>query len=285
MTLFLGAQLPTWETITIADISDWVHGGAVRLVSQREGRGHSVRTAVVRNDDGSVRELLLHSEESVFGPTDGCISEEANPFVGPAQPWLTDITDRSEPATVSQFGLAINDPVNCPANRDSGVRTGTHYHDFDDPDDATFAMVSMWNAGVRVFDIRDAERPVEVAYFNPGIVALANGTKRMDHAWGHVRYRPETGHIWFATASGGFWVVELGPSLRSRLDLQAPEPPPGKTKKDRKDKKQAASARYPHGRPGTDGVVRGPVDGRLVAVEPAAPEASPYYCTIPGGVA
>lgn len=280
MTLYLGGQLATWETITIADITEWVRGGAVRLVGQREGRGHSVRTATVRNDDGSVKnELLLHSEESVFGPTYGCISEEANPFVGPAQPWLTDITDPTNPETVSQFGLAINDPLNCPANRDSGVRTGTHYHDFDDPDDATFAMVSMWNAGIRLFDIRDAAKPVEVGYFNPGIVTVENDperedddTKRLDHAWGHVRYRPETGQIWFATSSGGFWVVELGPSLRKRLDLPAPdvEPTDGKVKKEKKDRdttSQSSYVRHPNGRPGTDGAVRGPADAPLLPAD------------------
>ena len=54
-----------------------------------------------------------------------------------------------------QFGLAINDPVNCPTQLDSRTNSSVHYHDVDDPDDTTFVMASMWNAGVRVFDVRD----------------------------------------------------------------------------------------------------------------------------------
>ena len=42
-----------------------------------------------------------------------------------------------------------------------------------------------------------------------------------DQAWAHVRYRPDTGHLWLTTASGGFWVLELEPQLRAALGLPA----------------------------------------------------------------
>ena len=55
--------------------------------------------------------------------------------------------------------------------------------------------------------------PREIAYFNPGDVDAGPGV-RLDNAWGHPRYDAKTGQIWFATASGGFWVVELEPQVR-----------------------------------------------------------------------
>lgn len=232
--LYLGGQLPTFETLTILDISKWLdRSGEPRIISQRSGRGHSVRTATIGG-----RRYTLHAEESVFGGAYSCLPEEGNPFVGPAEPWLTDITDEANPVRVSQFGLAINQVENCPAQLDSGVNTSVHYHDVDDEADTTFVMAPMWNAGLRIFDVRNPAKPTEVAYFNPADVDPGSET-RLDQAWGHVRYVKETGQIWFSTESGGFWVVELGRKLRRYLSLDdSGKPPP---------------VRSVRGRPGTKG--------------------------------
>jgi hypothetical protein len=77
-------------------------------------------------------------------------------------------------------------------------------------------MMSMWNAGLRIVDLRDPRHPTEVGYFNPGAFG-----GRLDKAWAHVRYRPESGQIWLATESGGFWVLELEPQVRAALGLPA----------------------------------------------------------------
>jgi hypothetical protein len=96
----------------------------------------------------------------------------------------------------------------------------------------------MWNAGVRVFDVRDPSHPVEVAYYNPGDVH-AGPEVVLDQAWGHIRWVPETGHLWYASANGGFWVLELEPQVRSHLGLDGEGAPP---------------VRDPDGAPGTGGV-------------------------------
>lgn len=244
--LYIGGQLPAWDMFTIVDISDWLArdasgapAGPPRVISQRSGRGHSVRSATIGG-----RRYVLHSEESVLGPAPyGCVPEEMNPAAGAAEPWLTDITDEANPVRVSQFGLAINQVENCAAQADSGVSASVHYHDVDDPDDTTFVMASMWNAGLRIFDVRDPVRPTEVAYFNPADLDPGQGTT-LDQAWGHVRYVPEKGQLWFATASGGFWVLELEPQLRSYLDVDPATP-----------------AVYPNGRPGTLGSERSIASG------------------------
>ena len=122
---------------------------------------------------------------------------------------------------VSQMTLAINDPANCPRQIADGENASVHYHDVDDPADTTFVMASMWNAGLRIFDVRQPLRPKEVAYFNPGMFETPSDSGLLDKAWGHVHYDQRTGHIWFATQSGGFWVVELEPQVRRALGLPA----------------------------------------------------------------
>lgn len=253
--LYLGGQLPTFEVFTILDIEDWLvdpEANRPRVISQRSGRGHSVRTATI----GGVP-YVLHSEESVFGLAKGCLPSALNPIAGAAEPWLTDISDETDPRfAVGRIGLEINRPEHCLAQLQSGVDASVHYHDVDDPDDTTFVMLSMWNAGLRVVDVRDPQRPREVAYFNPGDVAPGPDVV-LDQAWGHVRYVEETGHIWFATKEGGFWVVELEPQVRRALDLDEP----------------AGGQRHPRGRAGrADVPLRAVVANR--SLSPA------IYCTL-----
>ncbi len=190
--------------------------------------------------------------------------ETANPFAGPAQPWLTRIQDPTDPELVSQMGLEINQVDNCPDQLDAQENDSVHYHDVDDPDDTTFVMASMWNAGIRIFDVRDPARPTEVAYFNPGdIDPTAN--VHLDHAWAHIRYVPERGQIWFTTADGGFWVVRIEGKLRKYLDL---------------DRKNEA-----HGRPALHVPASDPGRAGTVGVSLPLPpggfvDVTPFYCTL-----
>jgi hypothetical protein len=265
-TLYAGGQTPTFELFSIVDISQWLERnpdgtpkGKPRVISQESGRGHSVRTATIGGEP-----YALHSEESVFGLAYGCIPQEAGPVAGAAQPWLTDIGDPAHPKTVSQFGLEINDPANCPEQLAAQENDSVHYHDVDDPADTTFVMASMWNAGLRVFDVRDPKNPTEVAYFNPADVDPSPSTK-LDHAWGHIRYVAKTGQIWFASADGGFWVVRIEGKVRDYLQLDAKNVKHGLPA-------LHVSSRDP-GRAATigAGLVR-PAGGYL--------DITPYYCTL-----
>ncbi|HEY2429103.1 MAG TPA: hypothetical protein VGI06_09250 [Acidimicrobiales bacterium] len=217
--LYLGGQTPEpgFDTFTIVDISHWPAQPPV-LLSQVNGRGHSIRLATING-----RTYALHSEESIVDPTaKGCLTADLNPFGGASQPWLSDVTDPRHPVMrISQFRLAINDPSNCATQVADQVNASVHYHDVDNATHTTFAMLSMWNAGLRIADLRDPYHPREAAYFNPGALRTPAGTPVLDQAWGHVRYLPQTGQIWFATATGGFWVVELEPQVRAFLGLPA----------------------------------------------------------------
>jgi hypothetical protein len=125
-------------------------------------------------------------------------------------------------------------------------------------------MASMWNAGLRVFDVRNPKSPTEVAYFNPGDVDPSPSTK-LDHAWGHVRYDARTGQIWFATADGGFWVVRLEGKVREYLQLDA------------KNVEQGLPALHvPAGEPGRAGTI----GARLVRPAAGYIDITPNYCTL-----
>lgn len=226
--LYVGGQMAGDEELLVLDIEGWPARPA-RIVGRTPTPGHSIRPATI---DGVP--YLLNSDESIVSPTaKGCVPDLLTPVGGASQPFLTDISVETAPVVRSQYRLPINEPASCPAQIASGSNASVHYHDLDDPDDTTFAMLSMWNAGLRVVDVRDPSRPTEVAYFNPGRfqvddpsggtaigTALAlDSPNQLDQAWAHSRYVPETGHIWLATRSGGFWVLELEPQVRAALDL------------------------------------------------------------------
>jgi hypothetical protein len=284
--LYLGAQTPQYEVFTIVDIKNWLatrdpveRATTARpdVLSQRSGRGHSVSRATI----AGAGTWVLHAEESVLtGQAFGCHyyagstfspNYGLNPFAGAAEAFLSDVSDPRNPTMhVNRLRLEINQPENCLAQFDSKVQASVHYHEFDRETDARFAMLSMQNAGIRVFDVRhpgtDSVR--EVAYFNPGDVTnpaddpttrdvneAADGTTTLDYAWGHPRFVPKTGHIWFATRAGGFWVVELEPQVRDYFDMDG-----------------GAAPVHPAGAPGTTGV-------QLNAVLPAV-DVDPAYCTL-----
>jgi hypothetical protein len=262
--LYIGGQMPGDEASMVVDIEGWPERPP-RVVSRFAGPGHSIRTATI---DG--RPFLLRSDESVVNPTANSCVPDVTPVGGAAQPFLTDLSDERAPVDRGRFTLAINDPAHCADALASGVNASSHYHDVDNRDDTTFAMVSMWNAGLRIFDVRDPGKPTEAAYFNPGIFGVPlldgsgapldpalnlQGQRGFDQAWGHVRYVPATGHIWVTTRTGGFWVLELEPQVRDLLGLPA------------------VPTRSPNGAP--------PRTASSQSTSPAPERSSPtFYCTL-----
>jgi hypothetical protein len=214
-TIYFGGQTPWTTGLMAADVTGFPQRKP-RLLMHADGRGHSINAATING-----RTYAVHSEESIAPVTaKGCISQNLNPFAGAAQPWLSDITDPAHPRMrVSHLTLAINRKENCARELAEDENASVHYHDVDDPRHTTFVMASMWNAGLRIFDVRDPAHPGEVAYFNPGAFLRPSDNRTLDKVWGHVHYDAITGRIWFASQSGGFWVVELEPQVRARLGL------------------------------------------------------------------
>ncbi|MCE7797085.1 hypothetical protein LWE61_11000 [Sphingobium sufflavum] len=136
-------------------------------------------------------------------------------------PRISRIADEKNPRIVGEFRLAMNRPENCPPRTTMEAATGgvvgragvasTHFNDVDSATDTRLGLFPFMYAGLRIADLRNPAKPVEVAYFKPG-----------DACMSHVRYRPETGQIWFACMDSGFWAVDLKPALRASLGLPAP---------------------------------------------------------------
>lgn len=209
--LYIGGQQAYDQDLYVVDIHNWPQR-KLSVLGKAYLPGHSIRPMTING-----KPYLLNSDESVVGPTAvGCVPQAATPFGGVASPYITDISNEHQPHAVSQFHLPINQPANCKRMVTDGMDASVHYHDVDDPTHTTFALLSMWNAGLRIVDVRDPLHPTDVAYFNPGVVA-----GQLDQAWAHVRYQPSTGIIWFSTATGGFWVLELEPQMRAQLGLPA----------------------------------------------------------------
>jgi hypothetical protein len=64
------------------------------------------------------------------------------------------------------------------------------------------------SAGLRIFDIRQPAKPLEVAYFNHGSLVHA-GVGHYDAARG----------LLYVAGSSGFWVLEIEPQVRTHLGL------------------------------------------------------------------
>lgn len=138
-------------------------------------------------------------------------------------PWahgrIIDITDETQPVKVSDIKLEVNDPANCRQTELDVANYSAHYVGFDNIQNATLMFTTHYTGGLRVWDIRDPAKPVEIAYWHPApnpntpTVPLSeyfgSSGSRWDAVPTYVRYRPETGHIWIAGYSAGFQILKL----------------------------------------------------------------------------
>ena len=119
--------------------------------------------------------------------------------------YISEVT-RDRGRRTSMLTLAINRPEFCDVRAASGRDPWVSYHVVDNPLNAKFAAVSFGTAGLRLFDIRDPARPVEVAYFNHG---------PLQHA-GVSHYDAERGLLYVPGATG-LQVLQLQPQVLKRL--------------------------------------------------------------------
>lgn len=159
------------------------------------------------------------------------VRPESGVSIGGGCPWgivrFYDVTDGSNPRKAGEFKLEVNEHLNCPRTQKDGSLTpggravanfySPHYGGIPTTDDPNVAIFS-WNAsGLRVVDIRDLQSPREIAYYNPPPNPTTNErcntwactNEFVDAVESRVRYRPDTGHIWFASVSNGFHIATL----------------------------------------------------------------------------
>jgi hypothetical protein len=139
---------------------------------------------------------------------------------------IVDVTDEHHPSVVSELALEYQVSLRCAEEFQDNTFPNaymTHGLGFDSADDSagahepqnvTIAFMTAFKSGLRAIDVSDPVHPKEIGYYNPPVPATA--TNPFDSSLTWVRYRPETGHIWFGSAVAGFNIVELtngvGPS-------------------------------------------------------------------------
>lgn len=124
---------------------------------------------------------------------------------------IFDIQDEQNPKLVSVIKTEAQDPKNCKAAGEaaggtSGFGLGTHYCNVDRLDDPRVLACGNWDAGLRVYDIRNPWQPKEVAYFDTPAGNLP----------GLARILPDKREIWIATVPSTFYVLKMTPG--SALD-------------------------------------------------------------------
>jgi hypothetical protein len=116
---------------------------------------------------------------------------------------IFDIRDEQNPSLVSLIKTEAQDPANCKAAGEAnggtgGFGLGTHYCNVDRLNDPRVLACGNWDAGLRVYDIRNPWQPAELAYFDTPTGNLP----------GLARIVPESKQIWIAMVPGTFYVLQ-----------------------------------------------------------------------------
>lgn len=139
---------------------------------------------------------------------------------GVGAPWgwarIIDVSDERYPLQVSTMKLQVNEARYASRTDPDKAIYGTHYLGVDDPNDTHLVFLTWYSSGLRVWDVRDPYAPTEIGYFIPGArpdtklpVSDSYPNNKVDYSYSYVRYRAETGQIWFNSLFGGFHIVEL----------------------------------------------------------------------------
>jgi hypothetical protein len=128
---------------------------------------------------------------------------------------ILDISDETEPKVVSNLRLEVHQPE---ARRDDqrddpGAQYGVqgyagHYCSVPQREDPGIVACSFILSGLRVFDIRNPEKPKEIAYFNQP-APLGFPLKSGAYAMSAPAFAPDRGEIWYSDGNSGFYNVRL----------------------------------------------------------------------------
>lgn len=159
---------------------------------------------------------------------------------------IIDLTDETKPQVVSNIKLEVNLAENHPSQAgDPGATTpfqgyAGHYCSVPKRQDPGVLACTFILSGLRLFDIRDAYSPKEIAYFNAPIVgdtpARPGASPGSNYAMSSASFVPERGEIWYSDGHRGFFNVRVTngvwPFAEANLALQEPVPAPTGTRQD-----------------------------------------------------
>ena len=125
---------------------------------------------------------------------------------------IINVDDPLHPRVVSHLRLEVQQPAQrIAAKNDPGASSPVggytaHYCSAPRRKNPRLVACSMIGSGLRVFDIRNLRKPVEVAYFN---VPAADGADGGASAMAQPAWDVKRRSIWYADGNSGFYVVRL----------------------------------------------------------------------------
>ena len=138
---------------------------------------------------------------------------------------IIDIADEKHPKVVSELKLEIQLQKNQDRAAESAAGSfgyNAHYCGVDSRVETTIVVCSMFDSGLRVFDVRDPVHPKEIAYFNPGgtnqpsppgsqysFLSPQPQTVTAGYPSARPRIIRDRGEIWFTDQNHGFMVVRF----------------------------------------------------------------------------
>lgn len=129
---------------------------------------------------------------------------------------IIDIADETKPRVVSELRLEVNQPEHRAATAgDPGVLSpaqgyAAHYCNVPQRAEPGIVACSFIASGLRIFDIRDPERPKELAYFvAPPKAAVASLGASSNYAMSSPDFVPERREIWYSDGNSGFYNVRV----------------------------------------------------------------------------
>jgi hypothetical protein len=172
--------------------------------------GHSMNWW--RTPDG--REFIMGANEAL-SRADSCVPYPRPVSLGNAyEAYVVEVTGKKfgKPFPLT---LDINKPENCQKANASRSNASITEHSVYNKGGAAFVMIEYGTAGLRVFDLRDGDKPKEAAYYNDG----------KGHAHSGVFSYDDTRGIMVASGRLAGHVLMLQPQMIAALGLPQPTDP------------------------------------------------------------
>jgi hypothetical protein len=143
----------------------------------------------------------------------GVIPASNGSRVGAAR--IIDISNERAPRVVSNIRLAVHQPQNrAKVEDDPGTSSPVqgysgHYCSVPRRREPGIVACSFIASGLRVFDIRDARRPRELAYFVAPRGSSSTGGEPSNYAMSSPAFAPARGEIWYSDGNTGFHALRV----------------------------------------------------------------------------
>ena len=128
---------------------------------------------------------------------------------------IIDIADERAPRVVSNIRLAVNQPENrARIAQDPGASSivqgyAAHYCSVPQRVEPGIVACSFIASGLRVFDIRDPERPKELGYFTTPAGPSSTAGAPSNFAMSGPAFDPDNGEVWYADGNTGFYALRM----------------------------------------------------------------------------